>query len=559
MRLKYLKVNVMETINSIFYNCFLMFGTIRRPKQNERSRPRPVPNDLQANSLRTPGMFGHFGREPNTDYHYKMLQYQQRKESDLNARLKEKRTGLDKELFLLWHEQHAEHRQFLTKLDKQLQIQMTEYEASIDKRREKLKELLTGEEREFTKEAVDNALKGGLNRLEDMKKRSIELKAQREAERLETVKQKRLQQYMTRCSDLRTVLTQKYLVEAKNCNLMQIKDNEAKREAEKEIDGLWNEITIKEMQVKKEREEREAIGHYENQKQLKEAWDIQLKGKEVLQEEIERVTLEEGIELQKLNEEVKKEAIEAFIQKRKYRNDLNGNLREQLAHQYAIKAERKKEEDALDSAFVRLVELEIEREKTKAVDSKAFAKREIAEYRQNMKALKEQRKQDDITLNKCFECYKKDIERNQDEANCNIEKARRMLHEDVLKEREEQIRYKKKIAEEERKIKQSDNQLARYVYEVNNRLEIETTVQEKIAQQKYRQDLLKQIEYQKIIQEKEKQELKCQLAAGNEEEERYKKLISDICSGNIELQIKHPFRRGIEQYDCHCLKSSDKC
>lgn len=56
--------------------------------------------------------------------------------------------------------------------------------------------MLDLEEREFYKEVVDNAQRGHESKLEDMKRRLQEIRAKREREREDIVKQKRIQQYL---------------------------------------------------------------------------------------------------------------------------------------------------------------------------------------------------------------------------------------------------------------------------------------------------------------------------------------------------------------------------
>ncbi|KAK4885480.1 hypothetical protein RN001_001751 [Aquatica leii] len=534
-----------------------MFGKLDLPKPNTRVRPRPVPLDINF-PMPQPGLYGHMARPPNTDYHYKIVQYKQRKEADFVQIVEEQKAQQAKDLFLITFDEHVERRRFRTELQKRLDLKMEEYEASIDKRRERLRELLAIEEREFYHETVDVAQRGNENRMDDMKKRSLELIAKRESERLEIVKEKRLQQYMDRCVDLRGVLTKKHLIESKNSNLQQMRENEAKREAEREIDRMWHELTLKEILTKKEKEEHEAIKKYEQNKLTKNVWDMQIKGKELLRQEIERVTLEDRRELEKINEQLNKEKIESLIKKRRVREECDKALRKQLETQHKLTEQRKKEENALDAAFVSLAQLEIERENAKKLNTSAIAKKELAQYHQNLIDLDELRKNEDRLFNELLEQYRKDIEHKQDEAKCKIAKARRKLQEEVIKGREEQIAYKKMIAEEELKMKQDDNQLTLYACEANNRLEAEMLRQEKIAKLQYKDDLIKQIEYQKIVQQREKDELERQLAVGRKEEERYQKLISDMCSGNILIKTKHPFRRLIETYDCHCPETTAK-
>lgn len=74
--------------------------------------------------------------------------------------------------------------------------------------------------------------------------------------------------------------------------------------------------------------------------------------------------------------------------------------------------------------------------------------------------------------------------------------------------RTEQIKYKHEIAEQELKMKQAEEELLRLAQQTNQRLAEETARQEAIAQQQYREDLSKQIEYNKIIVVRLKMQIK---------------------------------------------------
>lgn len=54
-----------------------------------------------------------------------------------------------------------------------------------------------------------------------------------------------LQCFRLRCVDLRPALTHKNLIECKNAQLQQIRENEARREAEREIDKMWEHVMAK--------------------------------------------------------------------------------------------------------------------------------------------------------------------------------------------------------------------------------------------------------------------------------------------------------------------------
>lgn len=54
------------------------------------------------------------------------------------------------------------------------------------------------------------------------------------------------------------------------------------------------------------------------------------------------------------------------------------------------------------------------------------------------------------------------------------------------------------------------------------------------------------------FQQREREELERQLAEGVKEEEKYRKIVEQMLSGEFEASAKHPFRRSLEKPDCHC-------
>lgn len=54
------------------------------------------------------------------------------------------------------------------------------------------------------------------------------------------------------------------------------------------------------------------------------------------------------------------------------------------------------------------------------------------------------------------------------------------------------------------------------------------------------------------FQQKEREELERQLQKGKEEEEKYKLFAEKATEGLLDLSDKHPFRKVLERYDCHC-------
>lgn len=48
-----------------------------------------------------------------------------------------------------------------------------------------------------------------------------------------------------RCVDLRPAMSKKNFIESKNAQLQQMRENEARREAERELDKMWNHVMDK--------------------------------------------------------------------------------------------------------------------------------------------------------------------------------------------------------------------------------------------------------------------------------------------------------------------------
>lgn len=103
---------------------------------------------------------------------------------------------LVKEAVTAKYDKHTERKTFQRHIQERFKEKIKAYEDSIERRREKLRELLCKEEQEYILETIDKGQKGVDTKMEEMKIKAQLLKAQREAERQEIVNQKRMQQYM---------------------------------------------------------------------------------------------------------------------------------------------------------------------------------------------------------------------------------------------------------------------------------------------------------------------------------------------------------------------------
>ena len=114
-------------------------------------------------------------------------------------------------------------------------------------RREKLRMMLLEEEATLTREIVEKSQKSNEGFLDSLRLRAEEAKKQQEEARLSLLKAKRAQQYLARCPDARDRIVKKSTQDVKYCNLVQMAENNAQREAEKELEMMWHGLMLKEV------------------------------------------------------------------------------------------------------------------------------------------------------------------------------------------------------------------------------------------------------------------------------------------------------------------------
>lgn len=113
--------------------------------------------------------------------------------------------------------------------------------------------------------------------------------------------------------------------------------------------------------------------------------------------------------------------------KRRKRDERAKELLDQIRIQEEFLAQRKKEEIALDQAYVQLAQTEIDRANAKTKDYRAQAKRETAIYRNYLRELDAERKTEEHNLNLLLVEHRKALERKQDAVRCKLLQAKQKL------------------------------------------------------------------------------------------------------------------------------------
>lgn len=92
--------------------------------------------------------------------------------------------------------------------------------------------------------------------------------------------------FSERCIEVRPYMSKKMLVETKNTQLQQMRENAARREAERELDKMWYDVMIKDLKAKAEREEQDAIKKHLNENEVVEILEKQIKGKASVEQQL---------------------------------------------------------------------------------------------------------------------------------------------------------------------------------------------------------------------------------------------------------------------------------
>ncbi|KAJ3647772.1 hypothetical protein Zmor_019633 [Zophobas morio] len=309
------------------------------------------------------------------------------------------------------YDKHSEKTVFQRNVHERFKQKLKIHEDTIQVRRNKLKLLLCAEEQEFIRETITQGQQGLALKLEEMRMNAVKLKAQREEERMKIVEEKHKLQYRNECKDIRPEIVKQNLIDTKKTQLQQIKENEMRREAERELNSMWYDLMVKEQQAKAESEMQTLLKNHLTQKETMQTWEKQILGKQLLKQEAGKIAVEDRLEMIKLQEEIKLEQMETLELKKRKREQVAKELKEQILLQEKYIAQRKTEEDALNKAMAELASREIEREVHGIQVTTAKARREAAIYRQHLKELEEERKKEDEHLRR-LKRAKEELQKN---------------------------------------------------------------------------------------------------------------------------------------------------
>lgn len=223
------------------------------------------------------------GRQPNTDYHVRLMHFKQRIQTANSEKLKANADRLLKDKITIKYDKHAEKKNFYRKIEDRVNRRMEDYEAEIEKRRDKYLNLRNPYFFIIQRLQITRDVRPGGTRILQRSSRQSTARPGIETRRHEAAlagnsgktreRTRRLSQTETnpaihvshslkisrrpsiefrraRAVDLRPQLARKNLIESKEGQLQQIRENEARRAAEREMDMMWYDLMMREYQAK---------------------------------------------------------------------------------------------------------------------------------------------------------------------------------------------------------------------------------------------------------------------------------------------------------------------
>ncbi|KAL6440767.1 hypothetical protein ACFW04_003308 [Cataglyphis niger] len=418
---------------------------------------------------------------------------------------------------------------------------MSAYEENLQKRREKLRDLILSDEMNLTREIAEEVRRGEDARLEEMRAKTEELRRRHEEEHEAVVAAKRMQQYLLAYPD-KQKLWKKRAIDAKLCNVAQMADNEAKRSAEKELDDLWHQLMLKELEAKKseeaEKSEKRALAHREMALVLTKQMEDKL-----MEEERKRVEQDERREqLKRLWEDVRQAELQNLEAEKQKRERLKRELEEQILTTKRFLVERARKETMIDCVFNSLVEEESAREKVRAQKDTAALREELLAYLKYIEDLRQEEVKRNLEMEAIIEQSHKDVEARRNLAMKKFKEARYRILQDTLRGREEQLKAKQEMEEQERQFKLEEKEAVDKQIEMNANL---IAMERKESRQRAFCYGLELKEQQRYVEEMRRRELEEDRRYHREEAARqadeYQKLTDELLKASENI-TPHPFK-----------------
>lgn len=411
----------------------------------------------------------------------------------------------------------------------------------MNARREKLRDLLLKEEMGLIHEVIHQAQHGDDARMDDMRQRIEEIQREEEEKRLALVAAKRVQQRVAQLPEIRERLSKKSVIDAKLVNLAQMADNEAKRQADRELDNLWHQLMLKEVEAKEQRDVEEAKRRCLTEQANMTILANQVAGKLALEEQKKQIHVEDREHMQRLLEKLRQEDLENVERERRKREELKKDLQEQILMAKRKLAEQARHEAEMDRLRGTIAAEELAKERSAIKESSAVLRKELLAYIEYLEDLRKEEARRNAEVDKIIEKSLQDAASKRSLAVQKFKEARRKILDDVLRGREEQLRMKNENEKKEMEARRLEKETLEKEIESEAKLTAYVKKEKKEKMLCYRKDLEEQWQRAEDAKRREAEEEKKMYLEELKRQEEYEKLTEELLEAS-EIVVPHPFK-----------------
>ncbi|XP_054014712.1 trichohyalin-like [Hylaeus anthracinus] len=422
------------------------------------------------------------------------------------------------------------------------------YEEGVNARREKLRELLLGEQMGLIREVVEQAQHGDDDRMDEVRRKIAEIRRKQEEQRLALVAAKRKQQHIAQCPDLREKMAKKYTVEAKEINLAQMEDNVTKKRAEEEMERLWHDLMLKDIEAKKEHEVEMAKKRCLLDQEVVATLATQIAGKLALEEQKKQVQKEDREYLDDLLQTIRREELENLEKERRKRENLKKDLQEQILIAKRQLAERARREAEIDKMRQTIADEELAKERSNIKETSAALRKELLAYLCYLEDLRKDEAKRNIEIDLVVESAMKEARAKRDLGQKKFREAKERGLRECLRGREEQLRQKcEKQREEQERIRLEKEAMEKEI-ELEAKLAARAKEEEKKRRLCYKKELEEQWRYADDARRRELEEEEKRRLEESKRQEEYQRLTEELLTASENI-TPHPFKILLKEYE----------
>ncbi|XP_053620342.1 uncharacterized protein LOC128680890 [Plodia interpunctella] len=462
----------------------------------------------------------------------------------LRAEEEDHRKGAENKLKELKEKQNSDffiscdRKSLINNVARRVDLCLQSYEDDLKQKRRRLIELLQYEEEENIRKFVEQAQAGAEAIWQDKKDRLKYLLEKRKKEHEEKYKDTPL----SKCVHVTPCLYKIRAKEAEEIQLYQIKEKQAMKMAEKEFDKMWYDVAMKESEALAARMEQDVIERKRKDHECKEYSDEQLRQREIQKEKDREMLKQEALWLRSIwDQDIKKEE-EAERKRAESRKVMADERKAMILEREETVAKRAADAKLIGDTWDSLAGQGLADEMAK-IELARRKERDLDECNRKMIALKEEIAVNDV---KDDHMFFEEAARQQeviDKKRCEYQLWSQKTNRDVRKAMIDQIKDRKDAREVLAKKLKEQDEYQNLLFSQLTQLTDHKKLTDAQARKNHQRALVEQIEYNKLLKERARQEELDQRRKAEQATREYDEEIKRMLARPFYSDELHPFMK----------------